>query len=278
MWLLRNIPTVLPTSSSTRIATLVVSSSADRTVRVFEPNKGMLQRYYTSPPLPGIVTSVTFHPKGKVVVSGCDDGGVRLQHNFTPGGSAPGKIRRVLRASRSSVPTASSSSPRAPTKPCAPGETSGRNRITPHPPPHSVSHTASVTQAIFRPVIGEHPTFITTATNGEVRLVHTPLKPSAFSDTPPPDPSKTLVACHPGAALSASWSRDGGWLATVGGGEVILWEWINDTPAAARLRIVDSTRARPCAQFSPDGRLLVTYGGEGEIVHVWDLTKLPAAP
>ena len=68
----------------------------------------------------------------------------------------------------------------------------------------------------------------------------------------------------------------GAWLATVGGGEVILWRWNGDDPVVV-LRIVDLNPAPSLAEFSPDGRLLVTYGGD-EIAHVWDLTKLPAAP
>jgi len=70
----------------------------------------------------------------------------------------------------------------------------------------------------------------------------------------------------------ATWSADGRWFATVGEGEIILWEWVIDFPFA-RLRIVDLHPATSRAEFSPDARLLVTYGGDS-LAYALDLEKL----
>lgn len=75
------------------------------------------------------------------------------------------------------------------------------------------------------------------------------------------------------SAVLAPWSADGRWLATVGEGEIILWKCVIDCPIA-RLRIVDLYPATSRAEFSPDARLLVTYGGDS-LAYVWDLEKLP---
>jgi hypothetical protein len=87
-------------------------------------------------------------------------------------------------------------------------------------------------------------------------------------------PCQNLEPHHLGAAVSATWSADGRWLATVGEGEVTLWEWVIAFPVA-RLRIVDLHPAISRAEFSPDAKLLVTYGGD-QVAYVWDLTKLSA--
>ena len=60
----------------------IASASADKTVRVFD-SRSMAQ-LYNSQPLPGIVTAVRFHRGDNLVVSGCDDGGVRLHAIDSP--------------------------------------------------------------------------------------------------------------------------------------------------------------------------------------------------
>ena len=104
----------------------VASASADRTVRVFD-SRSLAQRYFTSPPLPGIVTSVSFHPGDNLVVSGCDDGGVRLHTIAEPAVKLLGKFDAPARLP-SSVPTAGWSWRPAATKPSAFGRSwdSGR--------------------------------------------------------------------------------------------------------------------------------------------------------
>ena len=142
----------------------------------------------------------------------------------------------------------------------------------------NLAHPAPVTQATFRPVIdAQGYTFITTAASGEVRSVRlTDFTPRAGEQPRAAAGDKILEPRHPGSANSAIWSADGRWLATVGGGEVIVWEWAVDAPAA-RVRIVNLNAAVSRAEFSPDARLLVTYGGD-HLAHVWDLTKLPGGP
>jgi len=236
----------------------VVSSSADRTVRVFEPDMGMVQRYYTSPPLPGIVTSVTFHLKGNLVVSGCDDGGVRLHTIVPPAIALLGKFEAPARRPEFSADgkfiIAASGDKTARVWPI----------LAPLRELVRITHEAPVTQATFRPVTdADRYVFVTTATNGEVRCVRVtdPAGAAKRSET-------ILDPHHPGAAVFATWSEDGNWLATV-----ILWKWINDSPVA-KLRMVDLNPATSRAEFSPDARLLVTYGAD-QVAQVWDLSKLP---
>jgi WD40 repeat protein/energy-coupling factor transporter ATP-binding protein EcfA2 len=244
----------------------VVSSSADRTVRVFEPDKGMSQHYFTSPPLPGIVTSATFHRGGNLVVSGCDDGGVRLHTLAQPAVQLLGKFdapaRRPEFSEDGKFVLAASGDKTA--------------RVWPIVAPRElvrITHEAPVTQATFRPITNaDRYDFVTTATNGEVRFV--PLTEQEMGKSPVK--SSVLEPRHPGAAVSARWSADGNWLATVGGGEVILWNWLNGAPVA-RLRMVNLNRATSRAEFSPDAHLLVTYGGD-QFAYVWDLTEPLAAP
>lgn len=246
----------------------IVSAGADRTVRVFD-SRSLAQLYFTSPPLPESVTSVAFHRGDNLVVSGCGDGGVRLHTIDEPDVRILGKFRLAARSPEFSydgklVVAAS------------PDQTA---RVWPISPPREqeivrVGHPAMVIQATFRPVIdAKGYTFITTAANGEVRLVRfTDVASSSLNH-----PAKVLEPHHIGAAVSATWSADGRWLATVGEGEVILWEWIIDSPVA-RLRMADLPTATSRAEFSPDARLLVTYGGD-QTAYVWDLRKLPyAAP
>jgi WD40 repeat protein len=131
-------------------------------------------------------------------------------------------------------------------------------------------HPAPVTQATFRPIKeSESYSFITCATNGEVRFVR------MTSDTVPrSEPAATILEPrHPGSVLSASWSADGRWLATVGGGEVLLWDWTSDFPVA-RVRFGNLHKDTSRAEFSPDAKLLATYGGDNT-VNIWDLTRLP---
>jgi WD40 repeat protein len=89
-------------------------------------------------------------------------------------------------------------------------------------------------------------------------------------------PTKQILEPHhPGPALSASWSADGNLLATVGGGEVLIWEMSADVPTA-RVRLA-GLHETSRAEFSHDGRFLVTYGGDDTAL-VWDVSKIaPAA-
>jgi WD40 repeat protein/energy-coupling factor transporter ATP-binding protein EcfA2 len=241
----------------------IVSASGDRTVRVFL-FPSMEQFYFTSPPLPGIVTSVSFHSGSNIVLSGCDDGGVRLhtiidQKEVVLLGKFDAPARRPEFSSDGKLVIAAS------------GDKTARVwRTFRGPEIVRTNHLAPVTQATFRPLVtASGYTFVTTATNGEIRLVQ-------FSDltTQSADyPGKVMERRHPGAAVFAAWSADGRWLATVGGAEVLLWEWKDDA-LVARVRIVDLHRDTSRAEFSPDAHLLVAYGGD-QFAYVWDLTKLP---
>ncbi len=232
----------------------IVSGSADRTVRVFDADS-LKQRYYTSPPLPGIVTSVEFDPTGNLVVSGCDDGGVRLHTISPPGIRLLGKFGAPAKSPEFShdgdwVVAAS-------------GDKTARVWPLDGKAIFTLEQAAPVTRATFRPVAGSagHD-FVTTATNGEVRFVH-------FQDEKPR--AAVLTPRHPGAAVSATWSTDGAWLATAGGGEILLWKWTDTLPVAV-LRIEPATAPTRC-EFSPDAGFLVTYGND-EKAFVWDLSGL----
>ena len=72
--------------------------------------------------------------------------------------------------------------------------------------------------------------------------------------------------------MSAAWSRDGEWLATVAGSEVLVWKWQDDRPRAY-LRLTELHPATSRAEFSPDGQLLVTYGGDNDAL-VWNLSAI----
>jgi WD40 repeat protein len=82
---------------------------------------------------------------------------------------------------------------------------------------------------------------------------------------------QTLEPRHPGPALSASWSADGNLLATVSGGEVLIWIMSTDVPTA-RVHLV-GLHETSRAEFSHDGRFLVTYGGDDTAL-VWDVSKI----
>ena len=241
----------------------VVSGSADRTVRVFD-SRTLAQLYFTSPPLPGTVTSVVFHRGDNLVVSSCDDGGVRLHTIDQPGVQLLGEkmgapARRGEFSSDGTLVIAASGD-----KTARVWTVSDRREIV------NLAHPAPVTQATFRPIKeSEDHTFITCATNGEVRFVRMTNDTAAGSV-----PAVTVLKPrHPGSALSASWSADGHWLATVGGGEVLLWDCASFFPVArARLSGLHKDTSR--AEFSADAKLLVTYGGDN-IAYLWDLTKIP---
>jgi WD40 repeat protein len=131
-----------------------------------------------------------------------------------------------------------------------------------------VEHPAPVTQATFRPLIdAKGYTFVTCATNGEVRFVSV----TDVTATSAATKVKVLEPHHPGPVLSATWSADGRLLATVGGGETIIWEISTDLPwPRARLINLGETSH---AEFSPDSKSLVTYGGS-DTAYVWDLNKI----
>ncbi|MEP6820798.1 MAG: hypothetical protein ABI946_00450 [Chthoniobacterales bacterium] len=239
----------------------IASASADRTVRVFDSHS-LAQKYFTSPPLPGIITSVEFHRGDNLVVSGCDDGGVRLHTIDQPAVQLLGKFDAPARRPEFS--------PDGKLVIAASGDKTAR--VWTINEPHEVvniQHPAPVTQATFRH--GSDPvgyTFVTCATNGEVRSVH--IIPGPGDSTSPE--IELLEPRHPGAVLSAAWSPDDRWLATVGGGEVLIWNLQGAHPVA-RLRLTMLHAATSRAVFSPDSKLLVTYGGD-EFALVWDLTKL----
>jgi hypothetical protein len=239
---------------------LVVSASADRTVRVF--NAGSLaQLYFTSPSLPAIVTSAVFHPGGNLVVSGCDDGGVRLHTLDPPAIRLMGKFDAPARSPEFS--------PDGQVVLAASGDKTARLWLIDEPGERArIEHQAPITHATFRPIKEENAlNFVTTSTNGEVRLLQ--LDKTQFKGR-----DNILEPRHPGAALFAQWSADGRWLATVGGGEVLLWEWINAS-LTARLRITGLHPFTSRVEFSPDAKLLVTYGGD-HLAYTWDLSQLPS--
>ena len=232
-------------------------------MRVFD-SRTLAQLYFTSPPLPGTVTSVVFHRGDNLVVSSCDDGGVSLHSIDQPGVQLLGEkmgapARRAEFSSDGTLVIAASGD-----KTARVWTVSDRREIV------NLVHPAPVTQATFRPVKeSEGYTFITCATNGEVRFVQMTNDTAAGSG-----PAVTVLKPrHPGSALSASWSADGRWMATVGGGEVLLWEWASDFPVA-RVRLSGLHRDTSRAEFSPDARVLATFGGDNT-VNVWDLTKIP---
>ncbi|MDZ4289556.1 MAG: hypothetical protein U0984_16445, partial [Prosthecobacter sp.] len=258
----------------------VASCGADRVVRVFEPEANMAQRYYSSPPLPGIVTSVMFHPGGNLVVSGCDDGGVRLHEIAQPKISTLGTFgapaRRPEFSKDGKLVVAASGEK-------TDNDILGTARVwfigskTDGGPKEmlKMAHAAPVTQATFRPVEDENGyVIITCATNGQVRwlhLAHEAYKLAAIADTE----GLPLKETHLGAALWASWSADGHWLATAGGGEVIIWEEERTiSPPKARLRLTGLDPATSRCEFSPDGKTLATYGGDN-FVYLWDISQLP---
>lgn len=239
----------------------VASASVDRTVRVFD-SRSLAQRYFTSPPLPGIVTSVSFHRGDNLVVSGCDDGGVRLHTIDQPAVQLLGKFDAPARRPEFS--------PDGKLVLAASGDKTVR--VWPIVAPREIVHlalAAPVMQATFRPVKeGEDYYFITCATNGEVRLVR------LFNVTSDPasTESQDLEPRHAGPVVSATWSADGHLLATVGGGEVLVWEWKENVPVA-RLRLTGLNSATSGAEFSPDAKRLVTYGGDDTAL-LWNLTKI----
>jgi WD40 repeat protein len=241
----------------------VVSGSADRTVRVFD-SRTLAPLYFTSPALPAIVTSAKFHRGDNLVVSSCDDGGVRLHTIDPPGVQLLGErmgapARRAEFSSDGKLVIAASGD-----KTARVWTISDRREIV------NLAHPAPVTQATFRPIKeSEGYTFITCATNGEVRFARMTNDTAAGSG-----PAVTVLKPrHPGSALSASWSADGRWMATVGGGEVLLWDWASDFPVA-RLRLSGLHRDTSRAEFSPDAKVLATFGGDNT-VNLWDLTKIP---
>jgi WD40 repeat protein/energy-coupling factor transporter ATP-binding protein EcfA2 len=241
----------------------IASASGDRTVRVFDSHS-LAPVYFTSPPLPGIVTSIAFHPGDNLIVSACDDGGVRLHTIDLPGVRLLGKMDAPARRAAFSVDGKMVIA--------ASGDKTARVWST--EPPHQIlrlEHPASVTHATFRPVKeATGYTFATCSTNGEVRLVRmTKVTASSAEHV-----EKVLEPRHSAAALFAVWSNDGHWLATVGGGETLIWEWRGDgLVAVLRLAGVPGTLR---AMFSSDGKLLATSGGN-DTAYLWDLTKLPAA-
>lgn len=244
----------------------IASASADGTVRVFD-SRSMAQVYFTSPPLKGIVTSVRFHRGDNLIVSSCDDGAVNLHTIDPPAVKLLGMFQAPARRADFSLD----------------GKlvvaASGDKTVGIWPirtdygfSPIRLDHPAPVTQATFRPVNDAQGYAVATcATNGEVRVVRFPAKPA--SQPTPPDIT-VLQPHHPGSVLSAAWSTDGQWLATVGGGEVLVWEWTADSPVA-RMRLSGLNPNTSRAEFSPDGTALVTYGGDND-AQLWSVPKAVA--
>ncbi|MEY2562422.1 MAG: hypothetical protein QOH88_615 [Verrucomicrobiota bacterium] len=241
----------------------IASASGDRTVRAFD-SRSLTQLYYTSPPLPGIVTSIAFHPGDNMIVSASDDGGVRLHTIDKPAVRLLGKMdapaRRAEFSADGKLVIAASGDKTA--------------RVWWIEPPHQIlnlEHPASVMHATFRPVKeASGYTFATCSTNGEVRLVRM-TKVTAYAAE---YVEKVLEPRHSAAAVFAGWSDDGHWLATVGGGETLVWEWRGDGLVAV-LRLVGLPGTLR-AVFSPDAKLLATSGGS-DTAYLWDLTKIRAA-
>ncbi len=240
----------------------IASASADRTVRVFD-SRSMAQ-LFNSQPLPDIVTAVQFHRGDNLVVSGCDDGGVRLHTIDNPGtqllGTMGAPARRPEFSYDGKLVIAASGDRTARVWPIL-----GRAELV------KIEHPATVTQATFRPLIdAKGYTFVTCATNGEVRFVSV----TDVTATSAASKVKVLEPPHPGPVLSATWSADGRLLATVGGGEAIIWEISTDLPWP-RARLVNLGETSH-AEFSADSKSLVTYGGS-DTAYVWDLTQISPA-
>ena len=132
-----------------------------------------------------------------------------------------------------------------------------------------VDHPAPLTQATFRPESrAEEFSFITCATNGEVRMIRGGATDSTARS------NVVLEPRHPGPALAAKWSANGRWLATIGGGEVLLWDGTNEIPVA-RVRLTGLPPGTSRVEFSADSTLLATYGGDNNVA-LWDLAEIPA--
>ncbi|HSV62219.1 MAG TPA: hypothetical protein VLH83_02640 [Chthoniobacterales bacterium] len=251
----------------------IVSASADRTVRVFDSHT-LAQAYFTSPALPSIVTSVAFHPRDMLVVSGSDDGQVRL-HSIDPpvvlklgAFGAPARRPEFSIDGQFVIAASGDKTARVWTLPTVVNYEGIISVTAPAKEIVNIEHPAPVTHATFRPgITAKGYSFATTATNGEVRLVQF----AKITGSAEAAQTRILERRHPGAAVFATWSSDGHWLATVGGGEIILWEWINES-CAARLRLAELPAGTSRAEFSPDGHFLVAYGGD-QSAYVWDLTK-----
>jgi WD40 repeat protein len=202
---------------------------------------------------------VEFHRGDNLVVSSCDDGGVRLHTIDHPAVKILGMMgapalrpefsydgKFVIAAGGTSVDVFS---------------VADAIEVT------HVRHLADLTRATFRPVIdAKGYTFISCDVKGNVYFVRvTDVTTAAGTHHTVLDPH------HPAPVLSATWSADGRLLATVGGGEVIIWEMSTDIPSPrARLTNLGETSH---AEFSPDSKSLVTYGGS-DTAYVWDLTKI----
>jgi WD40 repeat protein/energy-coupling factor transporter ATP-binding protein EcfA2 len=236
----------------------IASASADHTVRVFD-SRSMAQ-LYGSQPLPGIVTAVQFHRGDNLVVSGCDDGGVRLHTIDHPevkilGMMGAPALRPEFSYDGKFVIAAGGD------KSVDVFSVADAIEVT------HVRHPADLTQATFRPVIdAKGYTFISCDVKGNVYFVRV-----ADVTTAAGEHHTVLDLHHPGPVLSATWSADGRLLATAGGGEVIIWEMSTDIPSP-RARLINLGETSH-AEFSPDSKSLVTYGGS-DTAYVWDLSKI----
>jgi WD40 repeat protein len=245
-----------------RAGNQVASGSADRTVRTFTAPanpSAQLQQDYFSKELPGAVTSVAFNrgSDDALVVSGCTDGWVRLH---TISGAPPqdlhpsmsGPVRRPEFSYDDACIIAASEG----------GEVRVWQReATAITWLSDFKHPAAVTHATFRP---EAPArkrpFITCCVTGEIRF---------WADAHPLVAGRVLEPRHSGPALSATWSKDGRWLATIGGGEAILWDCEPEIPEV-RLRLTGLPTETSGVEFSPGERFLATFGS-GSPGRLWDL-------
>ena len=258
-------------------STLVASSSADQTVRLFKAADN--RPVQSSGRIADIVTFVRFSPDGAYLVSSCDDAIIRLHLLVVPG-SKIGTINRlgdelagpVRRADfstdgkwvvASAVKTAYvRAMPTEAWQTDQPFQTES----------HQFAHPEAVLYSTLRPASpGAVDQILTCCANGQIRLYK-------FSDTTPsPKDREPLGLVHRGRALFADWSRDGRWFATCGDdGAFILWDCGGARPVP-KLRGTGHTKAATQVRISPDAKWVATAGDDNQAI-LWNVEELTAPP